>query len=339
MIKEAIGILMDGKDLDDDMARTSMEEIMDGVATPSQIGSFLTAIRLKGESIDEITAFAEVMREKALKVRSDLAAMDIVGTGGDLAGTFNISTTTAFVVAAGGVRVAKHGNRGVSSKSGAADVLECLGVNIATEAERASEILEEHGICFMFAPSYHSSMKHAAPVRRELGIRTVFNILGPLANPAGAKLQLMGVYHEDLVEPLAKVLSNLGVERGMVICGGDGLDEATLTTTTKYCEIRDGKLTTGILDPRALGLKLCMPEDLVGGNPEENAVITERILSGLERGPKRDVVLLNAALCLYIAGVSDTIREGILIASEIIDSGAAIGKLKALITASKEVRA
>ena len=302
MITEAIYKVISGNDLDFDTAKTAMEEIMEGKATHAQIASFLTALRMKGESIDEITACASVMRDKAVHIQPHAEVIDIVGTGGDEAGTFNISTTTAFVVAAGGVPVAKHGNRSVSSKSGAADVLENLGINIQIPSEQSEKILAEIGLCFMFAQIYHSSMKHAAPVRKEMGVRTIFNILGPLSNPAGASMQLMGVFDEKLAEPLAQVLINLGVKRGMVIYGCDGLDEATLTTKTKVVEIRDGELKSYYITPEEFGLERCSKEALQGGNPEENAEITRNILNGTETGAKRDVVILNSALAFYTAG-------------------------------------
>lgn len=338
MIVEAIYKVIKGEDLDFDTAKAVMGEMMDGTATHAQMGAFLVALRMKGESIDEITGSAMAMREKAIHLNPVQDVMDIVGTGGDEVGTFNISTTTAFVVAAGGVPVAKHGNRSVSSKSGAADVLEKLGINIATTAEHSQKILNEINLCFMFAQTYHSSMKHCAPVRREMGIRTIFNILGPLANPAGANLQLMGVYDENLVEPLAKVLSNLGVKRGMVVHGCDGLDEATLTTRTKVCEIEKGALSSFYLDPEELGLKYCTLAELIGGDAEENAKITRSILNGSEQGAKRDVVVLNAALCLYLAGKAATIKSAIPLAKDLIDSGAAINKLEEFVRLSNEVR-
>jgi anthranilate phosphoribosyltransferase len=282
MIAEAIYKAMSGEDLEFDIARAAMEEIMEGKATQAQIAAFLTALRMKGESISEITACATVMREKAVRIRSDVDVMDIVGTGGDEAGTFNISTTAAIVVASGGIPVAKHGNRSVSSKSGAADVLEKLGVNIQIPSEKSQEILERIDLCFMFAQIYHNSMKYAAPVRKELGVRTIFNILGPLANPAGASMQLMGVFDEKLAEPLAQVLSNLGVKRGMVIHGCDGMDEATLTSETKVVEIIDGALKTYYIAPEDFGFIRCSREELQGGNAEENARITRDILNGTE---------------------------------------------------------
>ncbi|ODA41128.1 anthranilate phosphoribosyltransferase [Desulfosporosinus sp. BG] len=337
MIVEAIHKIIKGEDLDFDTSKVVMGEMMDGTATHAQMGAFLAALRMKGESIDEITGSALAMREKAMHLNPVYNVMDIVGTGGDEVGTFNISTTTAFVVAAGGVPVAKHGNRSVSSKSGAADVLEKLGINIAITAEHSQKILDEINLCFMFAQTYHSSMKHCAPVRREMGVRTIFNILGPLANPAGANLQLMGVYDENLVEPLAKVLSNLGVQRGMVVHGCDGLDEATLTTKTKVCEIEQGVLSSYYLDPEELGLTYCTLAELVGGNAEENAKITRSILNGSEQGAMRDVVVLNSALCLYLAGKAETIKSAIPLAKELINSGAALKKLEEFIRLSNEV--
>lgn len=336
MIREAIAEVIENKNLDYCTAKTVMEEMMNGAATPSQIASFLTALRMKGETIDEITACASVMREKAVKIEAPFEVMDIVGTGGAGAGTFNISTTAAFVVAAGGVMVAKHGNRGASSKSGAADVLESLGANIALSAERSSEILKEAGICFMFAPAYHSSMKYAAPVRKELGARTIFNILGPLSNPAAAQYQIMGVFEKSLVEPLAKVLSNLGVKRGMAIYG-DGLDEATVTGITTVCEIDNGQLKTFEIDPVSLGLGLYAIEDIKGGEPDENAAISVNILKGLEKGAKMDIVLLNSGLALYCAGKAETIRDGVNLARKLVVSGRAFEKLQQFISLTNGV--
>lgn len=339
MIIEAIHKVIKGEDLGFAAAKAVMGEMMDGTATHAQMGAFLTALRMKGESIAEITGSAMAMREKAIALNQEVHnVMDIVGTGGDEVGTFNISTTTAFIVAAGGVPVAKHGNRSVSSKCGAADVLEKLGININITAEHSREILTEINLCFMFAQTYHSSMKHCAPVRREMGVRTIFNILGPLVNPAGANMQLMGVYDEKLVKPLAKVLSNLGVKQGMVVHGLDGLDEATLTTKTKICEIKEGVLSSYLLDPEELGLKLCTLPELVGGDSKENAKITRRILNGTEQGAKRDIVILNAALCLYLAGKAETIKSAIPLAQDLIDSGAAIHKLEDFVRLSNEVR-
>lgn len=309
---------------------------MDGTATQAQMGGFLTALRMQGESIEEITAFAEAMREKGVKIHPEREVIDIVGTGGDEVGTFNISTTSAFVVAAGGVPVAKHGNRSVSSKSGAADVLECLGVNVALNAQQNETILNRTGMCFMFAPVYHSSMKYAAPVRRELGVRTVFNILGPLSNPAAATMQLLGVYDKKLVEPLARVLGNLGVVRGVAVCGEDGLDEITLTGETIVCEIRYGEITRYTITPEQFGLRRCSLDEMIGGNPEENARITRDILSGKEMGAKRDVILMNAGMSLYLGIDGITLAEGIQKAAELIDSGKALAKLEEFAAATKE---
>lgn len=334
MIQNAIHQLVERNDLDFDTTKEVMDEIMSGQATQAQISSFLTALRMKGETIDEITACATVMRDNGMKLNPPFSVMDIVGTGGDEVGTFNISTTSAFVAAAGGIHVAKHGNRSVSSKSGAADVLECLGAKLALSAEQAEAVLEQTGMCFLFAQTYHSSMKYAAPVRKEIGIRSIFNILGPLSNPAGASMQLLGVYSRDLVEPLAQVLANLGVKRGMVVCGGDGLDEATLTGTTHVCEIRFGTLTSYEMTPEELGLTSCKLEDLIGGTPEENAVITKDILSGSLKGPKCDVVVLNAAISLYLGIDGCTVKDCVRTAQALIDSGAALAKMEEFIKAT-----
>jgi anthranilate phosphoribosyltransferase len=309
---------------------------MEGEATNAQIGSFLTAMRLKGETIDEITACAMVMRDKCTKISPKTDVLDIVGTGGDEASTFNISTIASFVISAGGVPVAKHGNRSVSSKCGSADLLETLGIKIDLTAEQSAKILDEIGMCFMFAPTYHASMKYAAPVRRELGIRTIFNILGPLANPAGANMQLLGVYDENLVEPLASVLANLGVKRAMVVHGHDGLDEITLSSTTTICEVADGKLNSFFITPEQLGFKRCQLSDLVGGSPTENAQIALDILNG-EKGPKRDVVVLNSAFCLYMSHNNITLRECVKMAEEIIDTKKAKQQLEKFIALSNKV--
>ena len=336
MIQQAIKTVMEGTDLDFETAKAVMGEMMDGTATQAQMGAFLAAMRMKGESIEEITACASVMREKGIKINPVRPVMDIVGTGGDEVGTFNISTTSAFVVAAGGVPVAKHGNRSVSSKSGAADVLEHLEVKINLSADQNEAVLNQCGLCFMFAPVYHSSMKYAAPVRKEMGARTIFNILGPLANPAGATMQLLGVYSPKLVEPLAQVLANLGVIRGLAVCG-DGLDEATLTGVNKLCEIRYGKLTPYELTAADLGLSPCKLEDILGGTPEENAQITLGILSGRIAGPMRDTVILNAALALYL-GIDDVkVADCVTKARELIDSGKALAKLEEFQKLTQEV--
>ena len=336
MIQKAIHDVAEGKDLSHEAAKEVMNEIMSGETTPAQMAAFLTGLRMKGETIDEITACAEVMREKALKFTPDFPVMDIVGTGGDEVGTFNISTTAAFVTAAGGVPVAKHGNRSVSSKSGAADVLEQLGVTLNLPAERSEEILRRTGICFLFAQEYHSSMKYAGPVRKEMGIRTIFNILGPLANPAGASMQLLGVYDRRLVEPMAQVLSNLGVKRGLVVCGSDGLDEATVTGPTHVCEIRFGELTQYDVTPEEFGLGRYPLAELIGGTPAENAVLTRDILAGKITGAKRDIVVLNAALALYLGTDDCTVAQCIDKAKALIDSGAALKKLEEFAAATRE---
>ena len=335
MIKEAIYKLVNKEDLTYQMAEEVMDEIMSGNATEIQISSFLTALRMKGETIEEITACAAGMRKHAVRLLHEMDVLEIVGTGGDEANTFNISTTSALVVSAAGIPVAKHGNRSVSSTCGAADVLEALGVKITISAEQSTEILNKIGICFMFAQKYHSSMKYVAPVRKELGIRTVFNILGPLTNPAGANMELLGVYEEELVEPLAKVLLNLGVRRGIVAYGQDGLDEISLSAPTTCCEIRDGKLKSYVLNPENYGFKLCKKQDLVGGDPKENAEITRAILNG-EKGPKRDAVVLNSAACIYMAKDNVTFEDAIKMAEEIIDSGKAKEQLDKFIEISNQ---
>ena len=331
MIQEAIYQLINGKDLTFEQAEQVMEEMMNGEATQAQMGGFLVALRQQGETIDEITAFAQVMREKGIKIEPKRDVIDIVGTGGDEAGTFNISTTSAFVVAAGGVPVAKHGNRSVSSKSGAADVLERLGANLSLTGEQNEKILAACDVCFLFAPVYHSSMKYAAPVRKELGVRTVFNILGPLSNPAAATMQLLGVYDKKLAEPLARVLSNLGVVRGVAVCGEDGLDEITLTGETSVYEIREGEIRSYTITPEQFGLRRCALEELVGGDPGENASITKDVLTGKETGPKRDIVLMNAGMSLYLGKDGISVQDGIRQAAELIDSGRAYRKLQEFI--------
>jgi len=338
MINQVIHTLCTGGDLTLGAAREVMLQMMEGGATDAQMGSFLTAMRLKGETIEEITACAEVMREKCLKLTPQTDVLDIVGTGGDEMFSFNISTISAFVAAAGGVPVAKHGNRSISSKCGSADLLEALGVNINLTAAQSEKILGEIGMCFMLAQVYHSAMKHVAHVRKELGVRTIFNILGPLANPAGANLQLLGVYDENLVEPLANVLANLGVKRAMVVHGHDGMDEITLTGASTICEVADGRLNSYFVTPEQFGLTRCRPEELVGGDPGENAEIARRILSG-EKGPKRDTVVLNAACCLYMGMNRITMRECVRLAQELLDSGLAMRKLEEFAKLSQEVAA
>lgn len=333
MIKEAIHKLLNGENLSLEMAKSVMDEIMSGSATNAQIASFITAMRMKGETIDEITACAMIMRKYGTKLKHEGDVLDIVGTGGDQAYTFNISTISSLVISAAGVPVAKHGNRSVSSKCGSADVLETLGVKIDVPVSRSEKILKEIGICFMFAPNYNSSMKYAAPVRKELGVRTIFNILGPLASPAEANFQLLGVYDENLVEPLARVLSNLGVKKAMVVHGHDGLDEISLTASSTICEVNNGYLNSFFLDPRQFGFEYCTPADLTGGGPKVNAEIARRVLSG-EKGPKRDIVLLNSAVCLYMFYDNITLRECVKMAAEMIDSGKAMEQLNKFIRLS-----
>lgn len=328
MIKEAIIKLSKKQDLVYAEAEAVMDEIMSGQATPVQMSAYLTALALKGETIDEITASAAGMRAHCIKLLHNLDVLEIVGTGGDGSNSFNISTTSSLVIAAGGVPVAKHGNRAASSKSGAADVLEALGVKITLTPERSAEILKKINICFLFAQNYHIAMKYVAPIRKELGIRTVFNILGPLSNPAGANMELMGVYDQSLVEPLAQVMANLGVNRGMVVYGQDSLDEISMCAPTSVCEIRDGKFTSYEITPEQFGYERCEKGTLTGGTPAENAEITKAILKGEEKGPKRQAVCLNAGAALYIAGKAASIEEGVKLAESLIDSGAALKKLE-----------
>ena len=334
MIKEAILKLAKKEDLTYDEAEKVMDEIMSGEATPVQMSAYLTALSLKGETIDEITASASGMRAHCIKLLHDMDVLEIVGTGGDGSNSFNISTTASMVISAGGVPVAKHGNRAASSKSGAADVLEALGVKITLTPERSAEILKKIGICFLFAQNYHIAMKYVAPIRKELGIRTVFNILGPLSNPAGANMELMGVYDEALVVPLAQVMANLGVIRGMVVFGQDKLDEISMSAPTTVCEIKDGTFTSYELTPEQFGYARCQKEELVGGTPAENAEITRKILSGEEKGAKRKAVCLNAGAALYIAGKAESMKAGVKMAEELIDSGAALTKLNQFIEES-----
>lgn len=327
MIKEAIVKLSKKEDLTYQEAETVMDEIMSGQATPVQMSSYLTALSIKGETIDEITASAAGMRAHCIKLLHDLDVLEIVGTGGDGANSFNISTTSSLVIAAGGVPVAKHGNRAASSKSGAADVLEALGVNITIPPEKSAELLKKINICFLFAQNYHIAMKYVAPIRKELGIRTVFNILGPLSNPAGANMELMGVFDQALVEPLAQVMAKLGVTKGMVVFGQDKLDEISMSAPTSVCEIKDGWFQSYEITPEQFGYTRCSKDDLVGGTPAENAEITKAILKGEEKGAKRQAVCLNAGAALYIAGKADTMEAGVHMAEELIDSGAALKKL------------
>lgn len=333
MIKEAIYRLLNKENLSLDEAKEVMDEIMGGNTTNAQIASFITALRMKGETIEEITACAMVMRRYGLKLAHKGDVLDIVGTGGDEAYTFNISTVSSIIISAAGIPVAKHGNRSVSSKCGSADVLEALGVKIDIPVERSEQLLREIGICFLYAPMYHSSMKYAAPVRKELGVRTVFNILGPLSSPANANLQLLGVYDENLVEPMARVLANLGVKRAMVVHGHDGLDEISLSAKTTVCEVNEGRVNSFFLDPHQFGFDYCKQEELKGGDPALNAEIARAIFSG-EKGPKRNVVLLNSAICLYMTYNNITLRECVRLAEQIIDSGKAMEKLNSFIRLS-----
>ena len=336
MIREAIIKLSQKQDLTYEEAEQVMNEIMEGEATDVQKSSYLTALSMKGETIDEITASAAGMRAHCIKLLHNMDVLEIVGTGGDGANSFNISTTSAMVIAAAGVPVAKHGNRAASSKSGAADVLEALGVKIDLPPERSAELLKEIQICFLFAQNYHIAMKYVAPIRKELGIRTVFNILGPLSNPAGANMELMGVYEQELVEPLAQVMAKLGVVRGMVVYGQDKLDEISMSAPTSVCEIRDGWFQSYEITPEQFGYTRCSKEELVGGTPEENAEITKEILRGEERGGKRCAVCLNAGAAIYIAGKAQSMEEGVRMAEQIIDDGRALKKLEQFVEESRK---
>ncbi|MEK7678857.1 MAG: anthranilate phosphoribosyltransferase [Deltaproteobacteria bacterium] len=332
MIKESISKLVKGVDLTEEEMVSCMNEVMTGGASPAQIASFITALRMKGETVAELTGAARVMREKATKVTAPEGdIIDTCGTGGDEAMTFNISTASAFVAAGCGITVAKHGNRSVSSRSGSADVLKALGVNIEAEVSRVEECLEEANIGFLFAPMLHGAMKYAAPVRRELGIRTIFNILGPLTNPAGAKRQVIGVYDAALTDALAKVLFNLGSVHAFVVHGSDGLDEITLTGETRVTELKDSSIRTYHIRPEDFGFDVCRPEDLKGGDPELNAKIILGILNS-EKGPQRDVVLLNSSAAIVAAGKANSLAEGIAAARGSIDSGSALECLERLKT-------
>lgn len=336
MMKEAIAKLMNKQDLTYEEARQVMDEIMDGKVSAALISSYLTALSLKGETIDEISGSAYAMRAHATKVPHDMDVLEIVGTGGDGANTFNISSTSAMVIAAGGVPVAKHGNRAASSQSGAADVLEALGVNISLPPEKCRALLEQVGICFLFAQTYHTAMRYVGPVRKELGIRTVFNILGPITNPAAPTMGVMGVYDQSLLEPYAAVMQNLGIRRGLVVYGTDRLDEISSSAPTAVCEIRDGKTSLYEITPEQFGYTRCQKSDLLGGTPEENAQITRNILSGQDKGPKRQAVCLNAGAALYVAGSAETMEAGVRLAEYLIDSGRAMEKLQQFVEASNQ---
>lgn len=336
MIKEAIVKIVNKEDLTYDEAYSVMSEIMSGETTPTQNAAFLAALSTKSakaETTAEIAGCASAMRAHAVRVKTGMELLEIVGTGGDGSNSFNISTTAAIITASGGVKVAKHGNRAASSKCGTADCLEALGVNIRQSPSRCIELLNEAGMCFFFAQEYHTSMKYVGSIRKELGFRTVFNILGPLTNPASPKMQLMGVYDEYLVEPLAQVLMSLGVRRGMVVYGQDRLDEISLSAPTTVCEFRDGWYKSYTVAPEDFGLARCAKADLVGGSPEENAEITLSILNGA-KGPKRTAALLNAGAALYIGGKAESIKDGIGLAGEFVDSGRAAETLRRMIEIS-----
>lgn len=330
MIKEAIAQLVKREDLTSEVMEQVMEEIMTGEATDAQKASFLTALSMKGETIDEITSAAKVLRSHCERFLNDMDVLEIVGTGGDGSNTINISTLSSVVVSAAGIPVAKHGNRAASSKCGTADCLEALGVKIDCAPARSAQILKDINLCFLFAQKYHPAMRFVGAVRKEMGIRTLFNVLGPLANPAGATMQLFGVYSEELVEPLAHVLRNLGVKRAMVVYGRDSMDEISLSAETKVCEFKNDEFKSYIIKPEDLGIARCNKEDLVGGTPQENAAIVNDILGGA-KGPKTDVVLLNAGAAIYLASDGITLKDGIEKAREIIVSGKAKKQLKEFI--------
>lgn len=329
--------ILDGKDLEFDEVQEVIRQITEGKATNAQIASFLTALRFKGETVQEITAAATVMQDKCITINTDTPeAIDIVGTGGDCAGTFNISTAAAFIAAGAGCKVAKHGNRSASSKTGAADLLEAFGVDINLPPDKSLDIFKKTGICFLYAPDYHPCMQYVSPVRQEIGIRTLFNILGPLINPAKTKIQMIGVYDRNLTEPVAKVLKNLGISRGMTVHGADGLDEATITDKTFISEIKDNKIISYEISPEDFGLKRAVLKDIQGGNTEENAAIIADIFSGKEKGAKYDIAALNAALLIYLTGNSKDIKEGIERAKAAIDSSSALKIFENFISLSKK---
>ena len=337
MIKEAIVKIVNKEDLTYDEAYTVMNEIMNGETSPTQNAAFLAALSTKSaraETRDEIAGCAAAMRDHATRVDTGMDVLEIVGTGGDNAHSFNISTTSALVAAAGGIKVAKHGNRAASSSCGTADCLEALGVNIDQSPEKCLEMLKEAGMCFFFAQKYHTSMKYVGAIRRELGFRTVFNILGPLTNPASPSMQLLGVYDGYLVEPLAQVLISLGVKKGMVVYGTDKLDEISASAETQICEFRDGWYRKSVISPEEFGLVRCKKEDLKGGSPAENAAITRAILAGEDRGAKRTAVLMNAGAALAIGGKAEDLRAGIILAGQLLDSGAAARTLEKVIEVS-----
>ena len=334
MITEAVQKLSTYENLSCAMARSVMEEMMTGRCTASQIASYLVALAMKKPSVDEIVGSAQGMRAQAIAVRDASDALEIVGTGGDHAGTFNISTTSAFVIASAGVKVAKHGHRAVTSQSGAADCLEALGANLDVDASRCRQLLETTNFCFLFAPNHHRAMRYAAPVRKELGMPTIFNLLGPLTNPAGTCRQVLGVYEPGLVEPMAQALVKLGVKRGLVVCGLDGLDEISASAPTLVCEIDGETRKTYEIAPADFGYPVCQKEELAGQNAMENAKTTRAILAGAERGPRRDVVCMNAGAALYVAQKAASIAEGVRLAERLIDSGAALRTLDTFVEES-----
>jgi anthranilate phosphoribosyltransferase len=334
-IKEAISLAAKRQNLSFRMTEQVMDEIMSGKASQIQMAAYLTAMAVKGETIDEITASAAGMRKHCIRILHDMDVLEIVGTGGDFSNSFNISSTSAIVASAAGIPVAKHGNRAASSKSGAADVFESLGVDITVSPEKSLALLKDIKLCFLFAQNYHISMKYVAPVRKELGIRTIFNILGPLVNPAGANMELLGVYSDDLIEPLAKVLANLGVKNALVVHGQDGFDEISLSAPTTVCEVRNGAFKSYTIEPEQFGFKRCKKEELTGGSPARNAEITRAIVSG-EKGPKRDAVLLNSAAAIHVAKPELSIADAIKVAAEVIDSGKAKAQLEKFVELSKK---
>lgn len=336
MIQEALYKITHNQDLSYDLAKATMNQIMSGEIEAVPMAGFLCALAAKGATVEEVTAFATVMREKAGSVPHEGTVLEIVGTGGDEANTFNISTTASFIIAAAGVPVAKHGNRSVSSKCGAADLIEALGGKLELDGDQNEVVLNKANMCFMFAPVYHQAMKYAGPVRKALGVRTVFNILGPLANPAGATVELMGVYEKSLVEPLAQVLSNLGVKRGAVVHGFDGLDEITATGKSYICEIHNGTFKSYEFDPKDYGFDYVSKEELVGGDATVNADITRRILGG-EQGGKRTAVLLNAGMAIYLGKDDISLADGINIARDMIDSGKALATLEEFVRTTQNV--
>lgn len=336
MITDAIKTLLNQEDLSREQTAGSFEELMTGQATDAQMAAFLLGLKIKGETPLEITECARIMREQCNALEPETEVLEIVGTGGDKVGTFNISTASAIVTAAGGVPTAKHGNRSVSSKCGASEVLESLGININLDKEQNEEVLKNIDLCFLYAPVYHTAMKYVAPVRKELEIPTIFNILGPLANPANATIQLLGVFSDDLILPMAEALANLGVRSGMVVHGSDGLDEVTLTGPSKAALIKDGEISEITIDPKDFSLEYCSLEELIGGDADENAELIREIFDG-KKGPKRDIVLLNSGIGFYLASKVDSIEDGIKLAEEIIDSGKAKEKLQQFIEETNRV--